>query len=257
MLSAGHRLRMVREELGLTIRNVEAASLRIAGRHGSDEYALTLSRISELENKSVVPNIFRLYSMSVIYGMQLTELLSWYGLDFGELVSDSSLIGAPPRSHPIEVLPATVELRLAQEVASAFDPCKTTNLGTIAGALGPLALPQLMENGTHSLTYGYVGTEDTTMYPLVRPGSLLQIDSTRDRVANGPWVSEYERPIYFVAIRDGFVCSWCTLCGDQLVLQPHPLSSHPVRVLRCPQEADIIGEVVGVSMKMKPVRAWA
>jgi hypothetical protein len=109
----------------------------------------------------------------------------------------------------------------------------------------------LTEPGAQSLTYGYIGTDDTTMYPLLRPGSLLQIDSTIDTVSNGPWNSEYERPIYFVATRNGYFCSWCTLLGSNLVLQPHPLSALPIRVLRYPQEADIVGEVVGVAMKLK------
>jgi hypothetical protein len=236
---------------------VEAASNRIAQRHGCDEYAVPLSRLSEIENKSVIPNIFRLYTLSTIYGMDYAELLSWYGLNLGDVVPDSGVVGAPRRSHPSEALPANVELRIANEVAADFDPRKTTSLGKIAKGLGPLPLLHLTEPGSQSLTYGYVGTEDTTMYPLLRPGSLLQIDRTVDTVSNGPWKSEYDRPIYFVATRSGYCASWCTLLGSNLLLQPHPLSALPVRVMRYPQEADIVGEVVGVAMKIRQMAARA
>jgi hypothetical protein len=37
---------------------------------------------------------------------------------------------------------------------------------------------------------------------------------------------------------------------DDLILQPHPLSPVQVRILRHPQEAEIIGQVVGVAMKL-------
>jgi hypothetical protein len=37
---------------------------------------------------------------------------------------------------------------------------------------------------------------------------------------------------------------------DELVLQSHPLSPVPVRLLKHPQEAEVIGQVVGVAMRL-------
>jgi hypothetical protein len=37
---------------------------------------------------------------------------------------------------------------------------------------------------------------------------------------------------------------------DRLILQPHPLSPLGPRALKQPQEAEIIGQVVGVAMKI-------
>jgi hypothetical protein len=34
------------------------------------------------------------------------------------------------------------------------------------------------------------------------------------------------------------------------VLQPHPLSPVAVRVLRHPQEAEVVGQVVGIALKL-------
>ncbi len=70
-------------------------------------------------------------------------------------------------------------------------------------------------------TYAYIGGEDFTMYPLLPPGTFLQVDESRSQVTQGIWRSEYERPIYFVETREGYTCSWCSLKGDQIVLQPH------------------------------------
>ena len=63
-------------------------------------------------------------------------------------------------------------------------------------------------------------------------------------------VVAYERPVYFVEMRDGYTCCWCTLKGDHILLQSHPLSPVPVRVLRHPQDAEVIGQVVGVALKL-------
>ena len=76
----------------------------------------------------------------------------------------------------------------------------------------------------------------------------MQVDESKDTVSSGGWRSEYERPIYFVETRQGHICSWCTLVGDEIILQSHPLSPVPTRILKYPQEADVIGQVVGVAM---------
>jgi len=88
------------------------------------------------------------------------------------------------------------------------------------------------------------------MYPILPPGSFVQVDESRDKVMEGSWRSEYERPIYFLETRDGHTCCWCTLTREEIILQPHPLSPMPPRVLRYPQQAEVIGQVVGVAMRL-------
>ena len=87
------------------------------------------------------------------------------------------------------------------------------------------------------------------MAPLLMPGSFVQVDENK-KYRSGPWRSEYERPIYLVETRTEMVCCWCEVQGDRIVLQSHPLSGVPVRVLKFPQEAEIIGQVVGVAFSL-------
>ena len=44
VLAAGLNLRGIRERLGLTMREVESASVLIAERHGNDEFSVSPSR---------------------------------------------------------------------------------------------------------------------------------------------------------------------------------------------------------------------
>ena len=88
------------------------------------------------------------------------------------------------------------------------------------------------------------------MYPILLPGTFVQVDESKNRVVEGNWKSEYERPIYFIETRDGHTCCWCTQAREEIILQPHPLSPVAARALRHPQEADIIGQVVGVAMRL-------
>jgi len=103
----------------------------------------------------------------------------------------------------------------------------------------------------HSM-YGYIGLEDRTLYPLLRPGSFVQIDASVKKVLPVRWQTEYERPIYFVELRGGYVCSWCELQGTQLILVPHPGSGYGIRQFKYEAEAEIVGRVTGLAMRIVP-----
>ena len=85
------------------------------------------------------------------------------------------------------------------------------------------------------------------MYPVLHPGSLVVIEE-RSRIASSGWTSEYDRPIYFFEARDRYICGWCDLQGDRLVILPHPASHGKPSVHVFPGEIDLIGEVTGVAM---------
>jgi transcriptional regulator with XRE-family HTH domain len=249
VLEAGHRLRALREGLGLTLRDVENASGRIAARHANEDFAISLSRLSDMETKGLLPSIYRLYSLSVIYRRDLREVLSWYGIDVNETTNDLAL-SEPPRSH---LSGSTYNMTMANvpvRMDPGFDLRHTTNLGRMIERWGIVPLTYLARFSTTKFTYGYIGTEDFTMYPILLPGSFIQVDEAHNTVADGKWRSEYERPIYFVETREGYTACWCALRGDMLVLQPHPLSPVAVRMLKYRQHAEVVGRVVGVAMHL-------
>ena len=250
MLTSGQRLRALREQLGLTIRDVETASTRIAERHGNQEFAVALSRLSDIETKSIVPSIYRLYSLAVIYRRDFRDLLSWYGVDLDLASSDVALV-EPPRSHATGAMElAQTSVRMPVRLDPSFDLDRTSHLSRMVERWGSVPLAYLAQFENSELTYGYIGAQDFTMYPLLMPGTFLQVDESRNKVVEGMWRTEYERPIYFVETREGFTCCWCSVKRDTIVLQPHPLSPVAVRILRHPQDAEVIGQVVGVAMRL-------
>jgi hypothetical protein len=76
----GERLRARRVALGLTLREVDKASIVLAEKHKNREFILPTSRLHDIETKGVVPSIFRLYALSCVYGCNIRELLRWYGI---------------------------------------------------------------------------------------------------------------------------------------------------------------------------------
>lgn len=249
MFSGGQNLRALREQLGLTMRDVESASARIAEKHGNDEYAIPPSRLSDIETKGVVPSVFRLYTLAVIYRRDISEILGWYGIDLDGVAKDLEL-AQPPRSHLSNALASISNVKIPVRLDPGFDTKKTANFGRMIEQWGIVPLTYLAQFTNHHFTYGYIGSEDLTMYPLLPPGAFVQVDESKNKVVDGGWRSEYERPIYFVETRNGHTCCWCTLVREELILQPHPLSPVSARVLRYPQEAEVIGQVVGVAMRL-------
>jgi transcriptional regulator with XRE-family HTH domain len=249
MLRAGKSLRTLREKLGLTMRDVENSSTRIAEKYRNEEFFIPPSRLSDIETKGILPSIYRLYALAVIYRRDLRELMSWYGVDMNNIAADLGLV-SPPRSHVSEALTGLASVQVPLKMDPGFDERRTANLGRMVEQWGLVPLSYLAQFTTSDFTYGYVGTQDFTMYPILPPGSFVQVDESKNRVVDGAWRSEYERPIYFVETREGYTCCWCSMRREDIILQPHPLSPVPVRVLRHPQDAEVLGQVVGVAMKL-------
>jgi hypothetical protein len=98
--------------------------------------------------------------------------------------------------------------------------------------------------------YGFVGLTDRTMFPIIRPGSIVQIDQNQRKILQSKWEDEDARPIYFVELRGEFICSWCEMGGGYLSAVPHPKSKCQVRRFAYPREADIVGRVIGLTMRL-------
>lgn len=248
-LNGGQRLRALRETLGYRMRDVELASDQIARRFESDEFAIPPSRLSDIETKGIIPSIFRLYSFSAIYRREYRELLSFYGLELDNISADIGF-GHPQKSHLTKASSNVKEVRMPTSLDPGFSFQKTTDLRRAIEQWGTVPMAYLALFADDRYTYGYIGSKDFTMYPILPPGSFVQVDETRNKVGEGGWHSEFERPIYFVEMRDAYTCCWCSMKGDSIVLQPHPLSPVSVRVLRYPQEAEILGQVVGAAMRL-------
>jgi hypothetical protein len=251
MLSAGSDLRKIRDRLGLTMRDVENASQSISQRHGSEEYSIPPSRLSDIETKGVIPSVFRFYSLAAIYHRPVRALLQLYGIDLDGISSewDSS---QPAHTHLVTLENEQTACSIPVKMDPGFDLRETSDLGRMVQQWGTVPLSMLKHLASQHYSYAFIGFEDLTMYPILQPGSFVQVDGSesRRRVVERQWRSEYERPIYFVETRDGFTCCWCSIRPNALVLQPHPLSPAQVRILKHPQEAEVIGQVVGVAMRI-------
>ena len=254
---AGEKLKRIREKLRLTYREVEQASQQVARQRGSDEFAIALSRLADIENKGTVPTIYRLYSLCAIYRLDLAEVMGWYGVPIGELPADSVKIRLD-QTHEVRFKPETVSA--PQALAGEIDLSKTVFLPYLMRRWGNLPWSFLHGLNLRQFRYGFIGLEDWSMHPILAPGSMIVIDDTRRRIARGGWTDEFERPIYFLESREGYCCGWCTETEGRLVVHSHPATHCEPRIFDYPGEVDVIGQVVGAAMsldsrKHRPTRA--
>jgi len=254
MEAAGQKLKRVRDRLGLRYRDVEQASLIIAARHQNDEFTIALSRLSDIENKGTVPTLYRLYSLCVIYRLDLSEVLQWYGVDIARTPSDAAAI-PHDRTHIIGLTaPDQGGVHVPLSLDPGIDLNRTTFLSRWIQRWGSLPLMLLNGLDLKNHRYAFIGLEDWAMYPLLQPGALVLIDEAKRKIIQSGWTTEFERPIYFLEHRQGYECSWCSLEGGSLILQPHPSSQRPPQVFAYPDEIDVVGQVTGVAMLLGPAR---
>lgn len=250
--SPGEKLKRRREELKLTFRDVEQASLSIAQRRSNDEYAIALSRLFEIEKKGVVPTLYRMYALCAIYGLDLFEVMQWYGVDTTELPVDS-VAARGEQTGPIPFTPSSfgsVPFPIALD--PGVDLERNVFLSRMIQRWGTMPLMLLKGMDPAHQCFGYVGEDDSSMSPLIRPGSLLVVDTTRKYPAGDGWVSELDRPIYFVEHDDGFAVGWLDIQDRVAILQSHPTSGVPARLFQLPHELRVIGEVTAVAARLAP-----
>jgi transcriptional regulator with XRE-family HTH domain len=248
----GKRLRAERERLRLSTRAVERISQRIAQEKKNQALYVSHNWVTDVENGKFTPSFPKLYSLSLIYECDITELFSLFGLNVRDLGKERGLISLPythlirpgmEQTETVTAMPPDLREKVSLE--------HTNLVHRMFQGVGEIPLFMLQQADPRHSLYGYIGSEDYTLEPLIRPGSLVQIDARQTKITKGVWLSEHDRPVYFTELRDNcYACSWCELDGGQLLLIPSPQSQMPIRHVRYPQDAEIVGRVTVVTMRI-------
>ena len=249
-MNPGKSLKDLRARLGITLREVEEQSQKIAHAQSNPEFFVSNNWLTRLENSDAVPSIHKLFSLSTVYRVRLSDLLPMFGIDM-ELLQKYQIETAPSHTHLVNL--EEIDVTKSATFPVRFDPgfrVEETNLvSRMVQIWGEVPVALLQQLDVRRGQYGFIGLQDYTMYPLLRPGSFVFIDDHMRDVRANQWRTEFDRPIYFVELRSGYACCWCERRGDQLLLIPHPLSSRAHRSFST-SEAEIIGQVTAVAMRI-------
>lgn len=90
-----------------------------------------------------------------------------------------------------------------------------------------------------------IGTGDRMMWPLLPPGSLLQLDQKVRTIGDGSF-SEFERPVYLIEYRNRFVCCYAQRRGESLRMISHGDSQSPPSLSVPFKEARVRGQLTPI-----------
>src|SRR6266850_2039750 len=247
---AGEQLKTLRRRLGITTREVERLSQQIADSKNNPEFYISHAWVTNIEIGEFTPSIYKLYTLSVIYRYKFTDLLGFFGLRLDEVSKDILSIRLPETHLIGKAVDLEGDSLSVPTLEPEFQLEKTNLIPRLIENWGKIPVSMVSHLNFGRALYGYIGLEDFTLYPLLRPGSFVEIDSRQNKIKPVEWRTEFERPIYFVELRDAYICSWCELDGNQLTVIPHPQSKQEVRRFQYRTEAEIVGRVTAVAMRL-------
>jgi hypothetical protein len=234
----GLRLRTIRQQWRLSLREVEVRSLRFAQERGSQSYHVSASCLDRLEREEHELTVNKLIVLADIYNLSTEQLLrSLYPEDPQPMLLRQLF------SPNVTMLLTDGPLKEQARYLLALDqpPDETMLLSTENGSL-PVAHRR-----------GIIGKRDRTLDPMIPAGSIVQIDSRKRAISpRRDWIHEFQRPIYFLMTRDSYVCGWCELDrnSEWLTLVPHPLSPASSRSWKYRKEIETIGRVICVALRL-------
>jgi hypothetical protein len=237
----GGKLRTARLNWQLTLREVEDRTSRLAQEWGNPAYRISASWLDRVERENRGLSATKLIVLAVVYGLtaeQMLELCPPAKTNPAQLDQISSpnatllLTQGPLEEH--------AKLWLPDKLVTDPPPEETTLLPSDQGVL-----PAHYRRGV-------IGRRDRTLEPMIRAGSIVLIDTQKRAIASRKdWNHEFDRPIYFLLTRTGYVSGFCELDkqAEWLTLVPHPLSYETSRRWKYKKEIEVVGMVAGVFMR--------
>jgi transcriptional regulator with XRE-family HTH domain len=240
----GALLRSIRTEWGLSLREVRDRTEILAKRWGSPRYASSFSHLAKLELGQHEMKVSTLISLSHIYSKRPQTLLeTCIPAEYHPLVFE-------PLDGPNSTVLIT-EGRL-QEHADRLQPL---NGASPAIPENTSLLPGEMQAERNRYRRAMIGRKDRYLYPMIRPGAIITVDTHQRAIASHrEWTNEFDRPIYLLYTRTGYVCGWCQLTEEGRILNivSHLMSKLDVLPLVYQKDVEVVGRVTAVAMSLEP-----
>src|SRR6266481_7158657 len=208
-MDPGARLKDIRTKLGITTREFAVFSKTIADAEGNEEFLISSPWLTQIENeKAAHPSIYKLFTLASIYGLSYAEVLALYGVDTKKVKKYHAEL--PIAKTHLAQHDSAEEAPALLEVPVRFDAglnlSHTNLLSRMIEMWGKVPIEFVQHFDLRHRLYGFIGLKDFMLYPLIKPGSFVQIDDRLKKVKKGRWPATLDRPIYFIELRDGYTC---------------------------------------------------
>ena len=242
MSGLGTRLRKIRVEWGLSLRDIEARSSQFAQESGNPAYQISASWLARLEREKHELTAAKLIALAAIYNLPYEEVLGYPQPEYRQTNTPNGQNG-PNATLLLNGGPTEkVAKSILQDRFTSDPPPEETAL-----------LPSILGSVPSHFRRAILGHRDRALDPMIRAGSILQIHTQKRAIAQRrDWTHEFDRPIYLLLTRNGYACGWCELDNEStwLTLIPHPLSYASSQHWRYKKEVEVVGQVVAVHMRL-------
>lgn len=216
-------------------------SLRLAQQGGNPAYRISASWLDRVERENRGLSATKLIVLAVIYGLTTDQMLAFCPSGIGG-AAQLEQISSPNATLLLSEGPMEehAKLWLPDSLVTDPPPEETMLLSTERGLM-----PSHYRRGV-------IGRRDRTLEPMIRAGSIVLIDTQKRAIAGRrQWTHDFDRPIYFLLTRTGYVCGFCDLDKDTkwLTSVPHALSYETNKRWRYRKEIEVIGMVAAVFMR--------
>lgn len=242
MEGIGAKLYAVRKKWGLSLREVEDRSLRLAQDWGNPSYRISASWLARVERGGRDLSAGKLIVLAAIFSIPADQLLALSAAS-GDNTPQYDQVSSPNTTQLLTngLLAEQARSWLPDDIISQPVPDKTT------------LLPREDYLPSH-YRYGVLGQDDNPLAPMIRAGSFLFINTQKRAIANRrEWTNEFDRPIYFLFTHAGYSCGWCDLDkeAEWLTMVPHSLSYAPGMRWRYRKEVEVIGRIAAVLQRLE------
>jgi transcriptional regulator with XRE-family HTH domain len=239
-MGIGSRLREIRDQLKLTLRETEERCALVAQQWGNDAYRISASWLDRVERENRGLSATKLLVLAYIYNLSIDQMLSFSP---GSNASSAQLLQASSPNSTLLLTQGPLEM-----IARAWVP---DSIITDPPPEQTILLQSDRKMMPPHYRRGIIGRLDRTLEPMILAGSIVLIDTQKRAIASRKdWTNEFDRPIYFLFTREGYFCGFCDLDkkAEWLTLVPHMLSPVPNddRRWRYRKEAEVIGAVAGL-----------
>jgi transcriptional regulator with XRE-family HTH domain len=239
MEGIGGKLRATRLAWKLTLREVEQRTLRLAQQWGNPSYRISASWLDRVERENRGLSATKLIVLASVYSLTPEQMLALCPPAGGGTLSEEASV--PNATLLAEgTLEANAKIWLPDGLVTDTPPESTALLPSEPGMV------------PSHYRRGIIGRQDRTLEPMIRAGSIVLIDTQKRSIAGRrEWNHEFDRPIYFLLTREGYVSGFCELDRetDWLTVIPHALSFESNRRWRFKKEIEVVGTVVAAVVR--------
>jgi hypothetical protein len=243
-MSLGELIRAARYRSGLHFREASSLTRKIAEHFADGRYFITSELLSSYERLNLAPrHVHRIMSLCIVYCIAFWDFLH---------STDIALRQSGREPIPKDLLVHSSLGNLKQIVGQETDSVQTQPFPFSLFEHIPLFLRNSLSNITDLPRVSirdvfWTGGQRKPLHPLLERSQFIVVNRRVKRPVQTVLSETWEKPLYLILMRDGtYLCGQCTLEGDILILQSHPNSSLPPRVLRNRRDAEIAGRVVAI-----------